>query len=277
MKAKFIYESEIFKPKTEKELAAIPIDKRVALAIKQAIGNGNKEIVQNLLKNNKKIDIEIIIPALNKAADDYNYDMVDLLLSDKRIVDHENEPMHSMVSMLAIIADTRKDELEQILKKHNVKTDRTLIDYFNSRYNPKPKKKPMFGFLRKNESMESILKPKGKEEIENIFSTMPKQQQFMNAVSKGLIDKVRTLINDPDVDPVYLDGNAIYTAVEKNYPDILDMILNSGERAIQMAHKLDVLLWNEAVNNEYTRVKEVLKKHGLKPNKEYKAWKIKEN
>ena len=112
-------------------------------------------------------------------------------------------------------------------------------------------------------TFESILTPKSSEEIESLFSNMNNQEAFNRAAAKGLTYKVKELINKPNVDPNYLSGSAIYSAVQNGNAELVEFLL-SDPRIFKFVNKhLSELLYQEATMNDRQDIIDILLKKGI--------------
>ena len=139
-------------------------------------------------------------------------------------------------------------------------------------------KETAYKIFRKNESIGDFLKPKSSDEVESAFNNLHSPQHKFNiAVQKGFLDKVKELLTNPkynilDVNPNYMTGLAINTAVENGNCEMADLLL-SDRRVRDYAKKnLASLLMLQAVNSTNliykgdVRMIDILRKHGIDSN-----------
>jgi hypothetical protein len=115
-------------------------------------------------------------------------------------------------------------------------------------------------YMNKSVNESIILKPKSQEEVSKAFSNLSsKQHQFNVAVKLGFLDKVKELINDPEVNPIYNTGMAIYTAIDNNNYELTKLLLQDEHVQDYAFDKIYTLLLFTA-NSKEGHIYELLKK-----------------
>jgi hypothetical protein len=108
------------------------------------------------------------------------------------------------------------------------------------------------------------LTPKSKEDLDKSLDSLTSpQHQFNMAVKYNLLDKVKELLKNPEVDPNYMGGLAINHAITEGHYKMVDLLLQD-KRVREYAGPgqwiRPVLIYNA---QQYRDILELLKKYGI--------------